>query len=55
MFCNRLQVTKVLKTKFEIAAVKKKNPLKDLQKNWRSVAQEYLVLKSWQESLTPGI
>lgn len=24
MFCDRLQVTKVLKTKFEIAAVKKK-------------------------------
>lgn len=25
MFCDRLQVTKVLKTKFEIAAVKKNN------------------------------
>lgn len=32
MFCDRLQVTKVLKTKFEIAAVKKKKPMKDLQK-----------------------
>lgn len=32
MFCDRLQVTKVLKTKFEIAAVKKKTLWKTFRK-----------------------
>lgn len=44
MGTNRLQVTKVLKTKFEIAAVKKK-PLKDLQKKLEKYCTRTFIFK----------